>query len=303
MTYARHLVAVLALVALATACGATSASAGGVRSSMLVSPAELSRKLGDPSLVLLHVGTREEYDAGHIPGARFVEREALSTPRGSGLVLELPPIAQLQTAFEQLGIADTSRVVVYYGSDWVTPTARLFFTLDYVGLGDRTAMLDGGMPAWKAAGHETTTAAPPPAKAGKLTLKAHPELVVDAAWVSKNGRDARVALFDARDAKFYDGTEKGNNNPRAGHIPGAKSVPFASLVDEQTNAMKPPDALRQIFVAAGADAKDTVVSYCHIGQQASLVYFTARYLGYDAKLYDGSFEEWSAREDLPVETK
>ena len=88
--------------------------------------------------------------------------------------------------------------------------------------------------------------------------------------------------------------------PRGGHIPSARNIPFSSLVEDSNNKFKSVAALRELFNAAGVKQGDSVATYCHIGQQASLLYFAARYLGYDAHLYDGSFEDWSHRPELPV---
>ena len=269
-----------------------------VRQSMIVSTEWLAKHLKDDSLVLLQVGEKDEYTAAHIPGAQFVTLADISTPRGEGLALELPALSQLKATFEKIGVSDKSRIVVYFSKDWVTPTARVFFTLDYLGLGDRTSILDGGLPAWRAEGKPITTEVRTPAS-GKLTPRPNAKLVVDAAWVNAKLNKPGVMILDARAAKFYTGEEVGRM-PRGGHIPGAKSIPFSSLV-EDSNKFKSSETLRQLFNAAGVKKGDSVTTYCHIGQQASLLYFVARYLGYDAHLYDGSFEDWSHRPELPVE--
>ena len=270
-----------------------------VHDSLIVSTEWLARHLNDDSLVLLQVGEKVEYTAGHIPGAQFITTAELSTPRGQGLILELPGVEQLKTVFEKLGISDKSRIVVYFSKDWVTPTARIFMTLDYLGLGGRTSILDGGLPAWRAENRPVTAEVRQP-KAGHLTPHPNTKLVVDAAWVSANINKPGVAILDARAEKFYSGAEAGQM-PRAGHIPSARSIPFSSLVEDSNNKFKSAAALRELFNAAGVKQGDSVATYCHIGQQASLLYFAARYLGYDAHLYDGSFEDWSHRPELPVE--
>ena len=248
--------------------------------------------------MLLQVGDKGEYVAEHIPGAQFISLVDISTPRGSGLILELPAVAQLQTTFEKLGVTDNSRIVVYFGKDWVTPTARVFMTLDYLGLGDRTSILDGGLPAWRGEGRAVTAEVRAP-RAGHFTPRPNTKLVVDASWVSANLNKPGVAIVDARASKFYTGAEAGQM-PRAGHIPSAKSIPFDSVVEEN-NKFKSATVLRGLFNTAGVKPGDSVATYCHIGQQASLLYFIARYLGYEAHLYDGSFQDWSHRPELPVE--
>lgn len=267
------------------------------RNSMIVSTEWLAKHLNDKSLVLLHVGDQKEYEAAHIPGAQFIQTSDISTPRGQGHDLELPSVDQLKAAFEKFGVTKKSRIVIYFGKDWLSPTTRVYFTLDYLGLGEQTSILDGGMPAWVAEQRTVTTLVIIP-KPGRFTPKPNPNLVVDAAWVNTNRSKPGIAILDARDARFYTGAEAGRM-PRAGRIPGAKNIPFNTVLEN--GKFKSPDSLRQLFTNTGVTQSDRVATYCHIGQQATVLYFVARYLGYDPHLYDGSFQDWSNRSDLPVE--
>jgi thiosulfate/3-mercaptopyruvate sulfurtransferase len=269
------------------------------KSSLMVSTTWLADHLKDPSLVLIQIGPKEGYEAGHIPGARFLSPMDISTPSGKGLTLELPQVEELKSTLERLGISNDSRIVLYYGSDWVSPTTRVFFTLDYFGLGERTSILDGGLPVWRAEGHSVTKEVPR-IQPGSLTPHPRPSVVVDAAWVNSNLNNRSVTIVDARAPEYYSGTSAGRMK-RAGHIPGAVNIPYSSLLDD-SNKVKTPDELRAAFQAAGIKPGSHIVSYCHIGQQATLVYFVAKYLGYEPSLYDGSFEDWSARAELPVTT-
>jgi thiosulfate/3-mercaptopyruvate sulfurtransferase len=287
------------LVALSFQTRAQRKGEQGIRGSMIVSTEWLAQHLDDDSLVLFQVGEKDEYAAGHIPGAQFITLAEISAPRGEGLALELPPVAQLKATFEKLGVSDKSRIVIYFSKDWVTPIARVFLTLDYLGLGERTSILNGGLPAWRAEKRPVTTEEDI-VKMGSLSAQPNKQIVVDAAWVNANLNKPGVMILDARAPKFYTGEDEGRM-PRGGHIPGAKSIPFSTLVEDSNNKFKSVETLRGLFSAAGVKQGDSVTTYCHVGQQASLLYFVARYLGYDAHLYDGSFEDWSRRPELPVE--
>ena len=292
----------LILCALATLAFTAGAQARNPRADLVVTPAWLAQHLKDPHLVLLHVGDRGEYDKAHIAGARFAGQRDVSVSNhdmthDTGLMLELPTSDSLRKQLAALGISDNSRIVVYYGNDWVSPSTRIMFTLDHAGFGDRSVLLDGGMPAWKEAGLPLTTEVPP-AKAGKLSaLKVKP-LVVSIDYVKSKLGAKSFHLIDGRAAVFYDGVEEGNN--RKGHIPGAKSLPFTEITNDK-NRIRSVAELTKLFADAGVGPKDTVVAYCHIGQQATAVLFAARTLGHPVLLFDGSFQEWGRRTDLPVE--
>lgn len=272
----------------------------GPRESLLVDTHWLARHLNDPNLVLLHVGDKAAYDAKHIPGARHVSLADISL-RGE-LHLEMPPADDLRQRLENLGISNDSRVVVYFGKDWVSPATRVIFTLDYAGLGDRASLLDGGMDAWIAAGNATTDVAPPAKKGSLAALKIKPIVVTGDQVRAAIGRKG-TAIVDGRAAAFYDGVETGGMHDKphkSGHIAGARSVPFSEVVNEK-NFLKSPEELKGLLAKAGVKPGDRVIAYCHIGQQATAALFAARTLGYDVRLYDGSFEEWSTRQDAPVE--
>jgi thiosulfate/3-mercaptopyruvate sulfurtransferase len=267
---------------------------------MLVTVDWLGDHLSDPSLVLLQIGEKKDYDKGHIPGAQFLEYESISTPHGQGLMLELPPVEQLVSVFERLGVSNRSHVILYFGTNWVTPTTRVYWTLDYLGLGDRTSILNGGLVAWQATHHPVSTEIKQSAK-GSITPAPRKEVVADAEWVSSHLHQTGITIIDARTHEFYNGSQS-DGNPRSGHIPGAANLSYLDVVDQDNNKFKSPDALKELFRTAGLKPGNLMVSYCHIGQRATVLYFTAKMLGYDAKMYDGSWEDWSRRKDLPVIT-
>jgi thiosulfate/3-mercaptopyruvate sulfurtransferase len=268
---------------------------------LVVTTAWLADHLHDKGLVIFHIGdraSREAYDAGHIPGAQFLAPlSEFSTPRVEGtLNLELLSVAVLDSVLETKGISNDSRIVLYSARQYFTPTTRAVFTLEYMGLAGRVSVLDGGLEAWQAEGRSVTTDAPA-VVAGKFTPRPHPELVADADFVKAHLEDKRVRIVDARDTSFYNGRE--TRQGRNGHIPNAVSIPFTTMVDS-AGKFRSPAQLKTQFVQAGVSDGQAVVTYCHIGQQASLVWFAARYLGFNARLYDGSFQDWAARADLPV---
>jgi thiosulfate/3-mercaptopyruvate sulfurtransferase len=259
---------------------------------MLIDTRALAEQLNDRELVLLHAGSHKDYDEGHIPGARLVTLGDISVTEGA-LRLQLPTVHQLQETLSKLGVNDTSHIVVYAGTESVQSATRVWFTLDYLGLGDRTSLLDGGLAQWRAEGRPVSTESAIPA-AGTFHPQPRPSQVVDAAFIRESM--ARIDLIDARTHEFYSGANPGQMQ-RAGRIPGARSIPYNSLLDEKLRFR----SITELRAAIGSPGK-VRVTYCHIGQQATVPYFAARLLGYDVRLYDGSYQDWSARTELPVET-
>jgi thiosulfate/3-mercaptopyruvate sulfurtransferase len=294
--------AALCALLVTSAFSSAQAPAGAARDRLVVSPAWLAAHLQDPDLVLLQVGLKETYDKEHIPGARFGDLMKLraTDPQAGALTLEMPPAAEIHDALESFGISDTSRVVVYASDGYWSPSTRFLLTLDYAGL-PNVAYLDGGLKAWIAAGQPTSKEAPPPKKGTLPALKLRP-IIVDAAFVQAHEKTPGFAIVDARATEFYDGTTGGGQRGQTkkfGHIPGAVSAPFSSFAAEDGH-LKSHAEIAEIFARAGVKPGDTVIGYCHIGQQATALLFAARTLGHTVLLYDGSFEDWNTR-GLPLE--
>jgi len=270
------------------------------RQPLVVTVDWLGDHLNDASLVLLQIGEKKDYQGGHIPGAQFLDYASISTPHGQGLMLELPPVEQLVSVFEKLGVTNRSHIILYFGTNWVTPTTRVYWTLDYLGLGDRTSILNGGLVAWQSTHHAVSTETKQPAK-GSITPALRKEIVADAAWISSHFNQPAVTVIDARTHEFYNGSQS-DGSPRSGHIPGAFNLSYLEVIDQDNNKFKSADGLKDLFRTAGLKPGNLMVSYCHIGQRATVLYFAAKMLGYDAKMYDGSWEDWSRRMDLPIVT-
>ena len=262
---------------------------------LLVSPAWLSAHLGQPGLVVIHADrTRAPYDSGHIAGSRYLPLSAIVVER-NGVPVELPDAAVLDSVLESVGIGDSSRIVI---PGEPLAAARLFFTLDYMGLGSRVALLEGGTPAWVEAGFPVS-GDPATESRGSLTPHLRPEVLADAAWVQSHLRDSTVALLDARPPADYAGTP--GSTPPTGHIPGARNLFWKTTMGGTPLVLLPRATLEEMFRAANAAPGKLVVTYCRTGVQASFLYFVARYLGYDVRMYDGSFAEWSQLAGVSIE--
>ncbi|HYR11056.1 MAG TPA: sulfurtransferase, partial [Longimicrobium sp.] len=269
--------------------------------SLLVSTEGLADRLDDPRTVVIHVGRdRTSYDAGHIPGARFLPLSSIVAEQ-NGVPNELPPVAQLESTFEGLGVSDNSRVVLYGDLNGLL-AARAFFTLDYLGKTD-AALLDGGLEQWRKEERPVSTEAPS-GGTGSLTVRERRHIVVDADWVrARLGNDSTIVMVDARPPAEFTGETPGDGVTRPGHIPGAHNIFWrTSLVSDQDTRLRSPEVLHASYTLADAAFGDTVVAYCRTGVQASHAYYVARYLKRPVVMYDGSFIDWSRRgEEYPVE--
>jgi thiosulfate/3-mercaptopyruvate sulfurtransferase len=270
------------------------------RETMLVTADWLKAHAQDKNLVILHAGHDEDYKAGHIEGARLIGMESLGAEQANGLQLEMLSPEDLHKKLVALGITDQSRIVVYFTPGMVPSATRVIFTLEAAGLGDRTSLLDGGLPEWKRLAYPVTTA-PTVVKPGTLAaIKLKPR-VVDAQEVQAHINAPGYHIIDARASVFYDGVQAGGGgNDLKGHIKGAGSFPFTSVTGTDFKLKSAAD-IATSFKAAGVQPGDKLIVYCHVGWQGTAVIFAARSLGMDAVLYDGSFQDWSKRK-LPVET-
>ena len=292
-------VLVLAVMALAGhRTVAAQATATKATTSMLVNTAWLAEHATDNDLVVLQVGNRAQYDSGHVAGARPVTLAELSMPQvEGGLTLQMASVEQLTAWAVANGVGSKSRIVVVAQDENLQSATRVIFTLAYLGALERTSLLDGGFKAWKSEGRAVSTEAPAAARGVSFTPKPRPDIIATLAQVEAVAKDSgRTALIDARLPRFYNGD--GGGYPRPGHIPTAVNIPLNTM---STNAfMKPASELKTLFSAAGVSGDKPIITYCHIGQQATVLWFVATMLGYDAKMFDGSFQEWSSTARLPL---
>jgi len=268
-----------------------------VAESLLVSAPWLARHRTDPDLTILHVArSAAPYDSAHIPGARLVLLGEFTVDRDS-ILTELPPVETLVELLVSKGITNRGRIVLYGD---LLGASRLWFTLDYLGLGNRAAILDGGLASWRGARLPLATKPPAPARRGVLTVHPRPEVVAQASWLKGHLADQKLVVLDARTPEEFRGEVAEDGIPRPGHIPGARNLDWTTTLEG--GVFKSPATLRGMLAELGAPPGTELVALCRTGTRASLLYFIGRYLGYPTRLYDGSMNEWSRLPDLPIAT-
>ena len=272
----------------------------------LVDAAGLRAELGDPDLRVLDATVildfppdggppaitsgRAGFDAGHVPGAVFADLiEDLSDP-GSGLPFTVPSPERFAAAIGALGVGDDTRVVVYDqgATMWAT---RLWWLLRYFGFDD-VRVLDGGLPAWRAAGGELSTE-PVAHPAATFTPRPRPELLASSDDVLEASASGAGCVVNALDDAWY----------RAGRIPGSAHLSAYTMLDEATGRLRPVEELEEVIAAAVPDEGPPPIAYCGGGIAATLDVFALTLTGReDARLYDGSMTEWTSDPSRPVET-
>lgn len=267
---------------------------------VLVSVDWLAEHLQDSSMVLLHVGMPTARSAGEfIPGARFLNYQEIVQVR-DGLIVEMPPVDELIEPFEVAGVSDET-LVVLYGSPAHLP-ARAYVTLDLLGHGARTVVLDGGLEAWKAGAHPIE-ATPTEGPRGLFTPIVRDDVLVSAEWIEERLYGPGIALIDSRPEGEYTGRIPIRIGGRAGHIPGARNLYWEDLlVSSENPVLRDLTDVRLQFLGAGAEDEVIVVNYCYVGMRASYTYVVAKHLGFETRLYDGSWNEWSKNDSLPAVT-
>ncbi|MAC79440.1 MAG: 3-mercaptopyruvate sulfurtransferase [Rhodobacteraceae bacterium] len=274
----------------------------------LVSTQWLAEHLKDPDLRILDGSwylptsdrdARAEYAEAHIPGARFFDIDEISDHR-SDLPHMLPPVEKFMSRLRAMGVGDGHQVVVYDGAG-IFSAPRIWWMFRVMGQMD-VAVLDGGFPKWQAEGREIEDM-PPVIRDRHMTVRVQNHLVRDVTQVSAASKLGDHTIIDARSPERFRGdAPEPREGLRAGHIPGAVNVPFATLLNPD-GTMKDEAGLRAAFAAGGADLTKPAITSCGSGVTASILALALERIGKtDYAVYDGSWSEWGLSPTLPIAT-
>ncbi|PWG18699.1 3-mercaptopyruvate sulfurtransferase [Salibaculum griseiflavum] len=274
----------------------------------LVSTNWLASHLKDPDLRVIDASwympadnrdARAEYEAAHIPGARFFDIDEISDHR-SELPHMVPPVEKFMSRMRAMGVGDGHQVVVYDGAGLFS-AARVWWLFRLMGKTD-VAVLDGGFPKWRAEGHPVEDM-PPVIRDRHMTVQRQNHLVKDVTQVARAAKLKDHEIIDARAAERFRGeVEEPREGLRSGHIPGSRNLPFGELLKDD-GTMKDTDALKAAFEAAGVDLKKPAITSCGSGVTAAILSLALERIGKtDHAVYDGSWSEWGMYDDLPIAT-
>ena len=273
----------LATLLAATRATAAQAAPAAADPGPLVSTEWLAAHLDDPLVRVVATGDEGRYDRGHIPGARFLEHMDTLGPSHR----LLPPDA-LAAVLAKAGAADGTRVVLYGDSPMTTGWVYMAFAS--LGHAANVSLLDGSMELWRSQNRPVSTTNPA-AGTGRLSVRAAPDIIVDAKWVKSQLQSPSIHLLDVRT----------NNEWNGGHLPGATLVFWQEIfADQRSLTFKSQDELRAFFARAGVKPGQQVVTYCAVGMRASLMYWAALRAGLPARVYLGSWQDWSRDAANPV---
>ncbi|MEP6066297.1 MAG: 3-mercaptopyruvate sulfurtransferase [Paracoccaceae bacterium] len=274
----------------------------------LVSTDWLAKHLNDPDMRVidgswyLPAAARDpkaEFDACHIPGARFFDIDEIADLR-SDLPHMAPTPEKFMTRMRAMGVGDGHQVVVYDGMGLMS-AARVWWTFKLMGHKD-VAVLDGGFPKWQAEGRDVEDM-PPIIKDRHMSTRYQNNLVRDVTHVSQASKLGLSQILDARaNDRFRGEGVEPREGLRSGHIPGSKNVPFGSLLNTDGTMIDPP-ALRNVFEKAGLDLTKPIITTCGSGVTAAILALGLTRIGHDQwSLYDGSWTEWGQFDTLPIAT-
>jgi thiosulfate/3-mercaptopyruvate sulfurtransferase len=251
---------------------------------------------GIPYLV---VPGRHTFEAGHIPGADFLDLQGEFSDQDTELRFMMPEVAQLEASFGRHGVGNDSRVVLYSigTAMWAT---RFWWMLQ--SLGFDAAVLDGGLDKWKAEGHAIETGAAKGYPSASFVAKPRAGYFVNSRATLKASTEPNTVVVNALSPQFHKGLEPSRYG-RAGRIPGSVNVSAATLIDPESKTFLPLAEAEKKFAGAGVTKDKRVVAYCGGGISATMDLLQLHRLGYDnLTLYDGSMGEWAKDESLPIET-